>query len=311
MARAPPDGAGYGPGVPDAPATVPAHEPHAGRRSPAATVVALAHACHLGPTVVVTTLCTALALGLGAPAGTVLLVLGVVLTGQLSIGWSNDWLDAARDRAVGRADKPVVTGAVTPRTLRDAALAAVAASVLLSLPTGAAAAATHLGAVAMGWAYNVRLKSTAASWLPYAVAFALLPAFVVLALPGDGRPAAWLPAVGALLGVGAHLANVLPDLEDDAATGVRGLPHRLGRRATGALAPAVLALAVVVAVLGPPGAPRAVPAAVGVVAVLTGAVAGVVGLRRERSRLPFTLAMVVAVLCVVALVTSGARGAVA
>src|SRR3712207_7375206 len=32
------------------------------------------------------------------------------------------------------------------------------------------------------------------------------------------------------LGVGAHLLNVLPDLEDDAATGVRGLPHVLGPR---------------------------------------------------------------------------------
>lgn len=294
--------------MPDAPATD--HGPRL-RRGRRVTVVALAGACHPGPTVVVTTLCTALALGVGAPTGRVLLVLVTVLAGQLSIGWSNDWLDAARDRAVGRTDKPVVTGAVTPGALRTGALVAVAASVLVSLPTGAAAAAAHLGAVAMGWAYNVRLKSTAASWVPYAVAFALLPAFVVLALPGDARPAGWLLAVGALLGVGAHLANVLPDLEDDAATGVRGLPHRLGRRLTGLLAPAVLAVAVVAAVLGPPGPPAPVPAAVGVLAVGTGAVGGAVGLRRVRSRLPFTLAMVVAVLCVVALVASGGRGAAA
>ncbi len=278
------------------------------RRTPGGTVAALAGACHPGPTVVVTTLCAALAGGIGAPPATVLLVLAAVLTGQLSIGWSNDWLDAARDVAVGRTDKPVVAGAVTARTLRTAALAALAASVVLSFAAGALAGAAQVAAVAMGWAYNVRLKSTVASWLPYAVAFALLPAFVVLALPGGARPAGWLLAVGALLGVGAHLANVLPDLEDDAATGVRGLPHVLGRRLTGLLAPAVLAVAAVVAVLGPPGPPAPVPAVVGVLAVVTGAAGGAVGLRRERSRLPFTLAMLVAVLCVVALVASGGRG---
>ncbi|WP_142157349.1 UbiA family prenyltransferase [Cellulomonas sp. SLBN-39] len=287
----------------------PRRRPASGGRARAATAAALARACHLGPTVVVTALSTALAVGLGAAAPTVLLVLLVVLTGQLSIGWSNDWVDAARDRAAGRTDKPVVQGAVTAATLRAAAVGALVVSVAASALAGPAAAVAHLGVVAMGWAYNLRLKATAASWVPYALAFALLPGFVVLALPGPALPAAWLLAVGALLGVGAHLANVLPDLEDDAATGVRGLPHRLGRRATGVLAPAVLALAVLVAVLGPPGPPAPPGAVVGVAAVLTAVAAGVVGLRRERSRLPFTLAMVVALLCVAALVLSGTRGA--
>src|SRR5665647_499792 len=36
------------------------------------------------------------------------------------------------------------------------------------------------------------------------------------------------PAVSAQA---AHLANVLPDLGDDVATGIRGLPHRIGARA--------------------------------------------------------------------------------
>ncbi len=65
-----------------------------------------------------------------------------------------------------------------------------------------------------------------------------------------------------------------------------------------------------VAVLGPPGPPRGAAATVGAVAVLTGVVAGVVGLRGGRSRLPFTLAMVVALLCVVVLGLSGTSGAV-
>ena len=48
--------------------------------------------------------------------------------------------------------------------------------------------------------------------------------------PGADRawPPAWMMATGAVLGVGAHLLNALPDLADDDATGVRGLPQRLG-----------------------------------------------------------------------------------
>jgi 4-hydroxybenzoate polyprenyltransferase len=112
-------------------------------------------------------------------------------------------------------------------------------------------------------------------------------------------------AGGALLGVGAHLANVLPDLEDDAATGVRGLPHRLGRRGTAFGAAGVLLAAVLVVVLGPAGA----PGGAGVVAlvaapVLTGSAVWV-ALRRTTSRWPFTAAILTAGLAVVLLVATG------
>ena len=65
-------------------------------------------------------------------------------------------------------------------------------------------------------------------------------------------PPLWLPLAGALLGVGAHFVNVLPDLADDAATGVRGLPHRLGARWSPVVAAAVLVAAAVVIVVGAP-----------------------------------------------------------
>lgn len=267
---------------------------------------ALVASSHPGPTVVVTSLCGGLAAAAGAPRGTVLLVVAVVLAGQLSIGWSNDWLDAARDRAVGRTDKPVAGGAVGAGVVRTAAFVALAASVALSLPTGAAA--VHGGAVALGWAYNLGLKGTVASWVPYGGAFAALPAFVVLALPGDARPAGWLLAVGAALGVGAHLANVLPDLADDAATGVRGLPHRLGGRAAAALAPVVLAVAVVLAVVGPPGRPAAAAVVLAVPAVGVAVVGGFLGARGTAGRWPFRCAMAVAAACVGVVAAGGTNG---
>jgi UbiA prenyltransferase family len=161
------------------------------------------------------------------------LVAAAVLTGQLSIGWLNDALDVRRDIEVGRTDKPVVAGEVSVPTLRTAAAVAALACVPLSLASGAAAGAVHLVAVAAGWAYDAGVKSTAASVVPYLVCFGLLPVFVVLGLPGSPAPPWWLPVGGALLGAGAHFANVLPDLDDDAATGVRAAAPVRGLRLPG------------------------------------------------------------------------------
>ncbi|KGM17140.1 hypothetical protein N867_09410, partial [Actinotalea fermentans ATCC 43279 = JCM 9966 = DSM 3133] len=213
-------------------------------------VVGVVAASHPAPTAVVTALAVVLAVGAGAPVGTAVLVGAAVLAGQLSVGLSNDWLDAARDRAVARRDKPVVTGAVSVRAVRAAAVGAAVVCAAASWATGLLPGSLHVLAVGSAWAYNLGLKRTAASWVPYAVSFGLLPAFLVTAAGGTPPPA--LVATGALLGVGAHLANVLPDLEDDAATGVRGLPHRLGRRASSVLAPVLLAGGAGVVVAGLP-----------------------------------------------------------
>jgi hypothetical protein len=140
-------------------------------------------ACHPGPTVVVTGLAAALAAGIGAAPATTLLLAAAVLAGQLSVGWSNDWLDAARDLAVARPGKPVVVGLLDAGALRTAAVVAATACVPLSLATGWLPGAVHLIAVASAWAYNLALKRTVLSWLPYAVSFGLLVQFVVLAHP--------------------------------------------------------------------------------------------------------------------------------
>lgn len=267
-------------------------------------VVGLVAASHPVPTAVVTALAVVLAVGAGAPAATVVLVGCAVLAGQLSVGLSNDWLDAARDRAVARRDKPLVSGAVSPEQVRAAAIGAAAACAVASWATGAVPGTLHVVAVASAWAYNLGLKRTAVSWLPYAVSFGLLPAFLVLA--AGGTPPLALVAAGALLGVGAHLVNVLPDLDDDAATGVRGLPHRLGRRASSVLAPVLLAAGAGVAVAGLPGRSAVVLACAGV-AVALALAAGVVAVVRPASRAPFALSMGVAAVAVGLLATAGTR----
>ena len=260
-------------------------------------------ACHPGPTIAVSTLAGVLAVGSGAGARSVLIV-AAVFTGQLSVGWSNDWVDADRDIAVGRPDKPVVDGRVAVGTVRAASLSAAAACVVLSFLLGWAAGAVHLVAVASAWSYNLGLKRTAWSWAPYAVSFGLLPMALALALPGRPTAAWWVVAAGALIGVGAHGTNVLPDLLDDAATGIRGLPHRLGAAGTAVGSAGALLAATVLLVVAPAG-PITAGGAVGLVVATGVAAAGtVVALRSRHSRLPFLAAIIVAAVAVVLLVGS-------
>ena len=216
--------------------------PTLGPVATASALSALLRASHPGPTVAVTALTALLGVGAGHSLRTGALVTAAVAAGQLTIGWSNDLIDAGRDRQVGRHDKPVARGEVSAPVVRRALGVAWVLCVGLSLACGLASAAVHLAlGVASGWGYNLGLKRTLWSAVPYAVAFGSLPAVVSLALPEHRLPPAWMVAAGALLGVGAHLLNALPDLADDLDTGVRGLPHRLGAHRLRWLAPAVAA----------------------------------------------------------------------
>ncbi|MET9896049.1 UbiA family prenyltransferase [Streptomyces sp. NPDC006465] len=261
----------------------------------------LGRACHPGPVVAVTALTAALAVIAGQGTRGCVLTVAAVVTGQLSVGWCNDAFDARRDLATGRLGKPAVDGAIGVTHLWAAAYAALALCVPLSLCCGLRAGGVHLAAVAAAWAYNLRLKATCWSWAPYALAFAALPAFVALGLPGHPWPTWWVVGAGALLGVGAHLGDVLPDIRGDLATGVRGWPQRLGAERARQLLPVPLVVASALLALGPAGPPdlRAgvALAVVGLVAV-TGAVLG-----RRWERAAFATAVVVAAVDVVLLLS--------
>lgn len=257
----------------------------------------LLQAAHLGPALAVTVLSGLLALAAELSAANVVLVVAAVLSGQLSVGWCNDLRDRARDAAVGRRDKPLANGTLAVSTVRLACGLAVGATVALSLACGILAGSVHLLCVASAWTYNLWLKATPASWLPYAVSFGGLPVFVDL-VGGFWAPAE-VVAGGALLGVAAHLLNVVPDLADDAATGVRGLPHRIGGRASILLAVGLLLVATVMLLVTGPLASASdvtvVVVGVGVAGLAVLALAGT-------GRAPFHAAVGIAFVNVVALV---------
>jgi 4-hydroxybenzoate polyprenyltransferase len=191
---------------------------------------ALIIAGHPGPSLAITAMAALLA-AQAAPHGIgPVLTAPAMLAAQLSVGWSNDALDAPRDAAAGRSDKPIVTGAISVRAVWIAAFAALLAALAMSLAIGETT--TIILAVILGanWAYNLGLKSTLASGLAFVLAFGPIPAYAASTLPGHPLPAWYVTAAAALLGLGGHFANVLPDLAADRATGVDGLPQQVAAR---------------------------------------------------------------------------------
>jgi 4-hydroxybenzoate polyprenyltransferase len=268
-------------------------------------LLSLLRASHPEPAAAVTVVSAILAVNTGRGAAGTVAVAATLLSSQLATGWSNDAIDAARDRAVGRTDKPVANGEIPRRTVAVTAAVASAATVALALLSGPAAAVVAAIGLASALLYNWPLKSTPASVLPYAVSFAALPSFVVLGLPGAPRPPLWMVAAGGLMGAGAHFANTLPDLGDDARTGVRGLPHRLGATGSRIAAAGLLLAATAALAFGPPGSPSWFGLAALLAAAVVLPVGGYAGLRRPGSRAPFRAVLVVAVIDVVLLLVSG------
>jgi 4-hydroxybenzoate polyprenyltransferase len=250
----------------------------------------------------VTTVVALLAASTDLETSAAILVTAGVLAGQLTIGWGNDLVDASRDHAVGRTDKPLATGEVSRALVARCLVVAAVLCVVLSLLAGWRSGLVHLCVgVASGHAYNLRLKATPWSWLPYALAFGTLPAVVTLAGDTPKWAPSWMLGTAAALGVGAHFLNTLPDLDDDATTGVRGLPHRLGATRARLVGTLLLVAGSVVAVLGP-----ADPPAMWTLATLGGVV--LLGLVAPfgRAKAPFYAAMAIALIDVVLLTVGSA-----
>jgi len=206
----------------------------------------LARACHPLPTAAMTVVITVIAWSVGWRWPGLLGVAVAVLLGQLSVGWSNDAIDADVDRRAGRAEKPTVAGDVSPRLLWALACTALVAAAAASWwVAGLVGGSFHVVAVLLAWSYNAGLSRTVWSWLPYALAFGCVPPFLTYGLDRSAPPA-WLVVVFALVGVSAHLANALPDVESDRAAGLGGAVVRWGPRASATTAWLLLAVATVV-----------------------------------------------------------------
>jgi 4-hydroxybenzoate polyprenyltransferase len=185
-------------------------------------------ACHFGPTLLVTAVTFLLATSLWWEGPAFIIAFGIFL-GQLIVGWTNDLYDFRDDLRHSRVKKPLVSGDLKPAELKRAVFIVLPIAIIVNLfgPLGLKAGSISILGIGIGVAYNFYLKPTAFSPIPYALAFALLPAALVIST--DRTPPLWILWAGGLLGLSAHFANVLKDFNEDKASGIESLPIRLGR----------------------------------------------------------------------------------
>ena len=200
-----------------------------------ARVLGLLKASHFGPTVLVVTISFLLALSQFSAIKSFEIACAI-LAGQCVVGWTNDLLDYPLDLAAGRKKKPLVAGDISQSFLKKSLFIALICALTFSLigPLGLKGSAIHLLGIGSATAYNFGLKKTLVSLLPYVISFGAMPWAVYVAA---GRtPPAWLYLGFIAFASAFHFLNVLKDLNWDISQGVLGLPQRLGKRKSIAIA---------------------------------------------------------------------------
>jgi 4-hydroxybenzoate polyprenyltransferase len=173
--------------------------------------------------------------------------LGVAMTAlQLGIGALNDVVDAPRD-AGRKPGKPIPAGLVSGDAGLAAALVAFGIGLILTAPGGPPMIGLALVVIGIGLAYDLALKGTAWSWLPFAVGIPVLPVFGWVGATGVLTPlfAVIVPAAVAA-GAALAIANSLVDVERDRGAAASSVAVALGE---GRAQAAGIVLLVVIAVV--------------------------------------------------------------
>ena len=147
---------------------------------------------------------------------------------QAAIGTVNDLVDVPRD-AGRKPGKPIPAGLVGATGATLLALVAAAVGLLLSLPSGLPTGVVAVAILGVGLLYDLWLRGTAWSWLPFALGIPLLPVYAWLGATGR-VPELFLVLIPTafISGAGLAIANALADVERDADAGVRSVARGLG-----------------------------------------------------------------------------------
>ena len=208
----------------------------------------LLRASHFGPNLLVTFISLFFAQLYWWEGPAFIIALGV-FCGQLVVGWSNDVIDYQDDLLHNRQKKPLVSGQISLKLMQNSLRVMLPLAILINLFGPLGFVGGGLSVFAIGWAvaYNFYFKFTSFSWLPYAIAFGSLPS--CMAISKGQTPELWMWLGGALLGTAAHFLNVIKDMDQDQASGIKGLPQRVGTRVSIVTAIALIAAAFAVILL--------------------------------------------------------------
>ena len=211
-------------------------------------IIGLLRASHFGPNLLVTFISLIFASLYWWEGPAIVIAIGV-FCGQLVVGWSNDVIDYKDDLLHNRQKKPLVFGQISLRLLQNCLRVMTPLAIVINLfgPLGFVGGGLSVLAIGLAVAYNFYFKFTIFSWLPYAIAFGALPS--CMALSKGQAPELWMWLGGVLLGTAAHFLNVVKDMDEDRVSGIKGLPQRLGTKASVVTAIALIALAAAVILL--------------------------------------------------------------
>ncbi len=205
----------------------------------------LLQASHFMPTLIVSSIAFAFGVHYWWE-GPAYVIAFTVFTGQLVVGWSNDLYDFADDQRHGRMNKPLVSGLISKEYLRNWLIFMVPFSFIANLlgPLGFEGGLLYWLGIGFGVAYNFYFKFNVLSPLPFAIAFAALPSCI--AISKSITPPVWMWLGGAILGCAAHFINVIKDMDQDRESEIRGLPQRVGKSGSIAIAGALIAIAALI-----------------------------------------------------------------
>jgi len=183
----------------------------------------------------------------GAPDATVLVrMLAVMFCAQAAIGVTNDLFDRHLDEAA-KPWKPLPAGLMPVRIALLMAVGFALGAVVIAATLGPGSFGLAMLGMGCGLAYDARLKRTPLSFVPFVFAIPTLPSWVWVTFDAWTAVLWWIWPIGGLIGLSLHLANTLPDIDDDARHGVRGLAHALGAGRSRVLALSAFAAALALA----------------------------------------------------------------
>ena len=220
-------------------------------RKPGGAIRSLVFMGHPGPSLLVTAVLVAIAglAGQRVPEPTrILQLIGAMLPVQLCIGVINDVVDLPAD-AGAKPHKPLVRGVIS----RSTATWVGAALGVIGLASAATINPATLGfdalALGAGLAYDLGMRRTPLSWVPWWAGMAVLPLEGYASVGSIPSRLLVLIPLSALIAIGLHFANALPDIDGDRRAGRNSLPVLAGTRFSQWAGPASVAAAGVLAVL--------------------------------------------------------------
>ncbi len=215
------------------------------------TIRSLVFLGHPGPSLLVTGVLVAIAglAGRGIPDGTrALQLVGAMLPVQLCIGVINDVADLSAD-TVAKPHKPLVRGVVERSTAIGLGVALGAIGLGVAAGINLATLALDALALGAGLAYDLGLRRTALSWVPWWVGMAVLPLEGYASVGSIPSRLLLVVPLSGFIAIGLHFANALPDIGGDRIAGRRSLPVLAGVDRSRWAGPVALAAAGVLALL--------------------------------------------------------------